>query len=52
MKKMRIKEVGIIARGFPLVFSNYSRFKKNTDELLRSAILTGILHFFDNESFS
>jgi len=44
---MRIKEVGIIARGFPLVFSNYSKFKKNNDELLRSAILSGLLHFFE-----
>ena len=48
---MKIKEVGIIGRGFPLVFSNYRRFKNNTDELLITMMLNGLLHFFETFFF-
>ena len=52
---MVIKEVGIMVRGYPLVYSNYHDIGENKIEIiLRSGLLSGILSFvesaFSNQS--
>ena len=45
---MVIREVGIMVRGYPLVYSNYHQTgSKQIDIVLRSGLLSGILTFID-----
>lgn len=49
---MIICEVGIMARGFPLVYSQYHKVGvKKTDSMLKTAYLTGILNYIEAVTF-
>jgi len=45
---MVIREAGIMARGYPLVYSSYHETGAGIDVVLRSGLLSGILNFVES----